>query len=173
MENLLVMIKEEKKKMNEIGEKYLPIGTVVMLKGGSKRLMITGFCSMPVDNKNTVYDYAGCMYPEGFLSSDQTALFNHDQIEKVYYMGLVDEEEEKFKQQLNAIVDVMQKGSSSIESPASPSIPEESKENSNPAPAEVPETPVAPVSPTASAANSHIPVNPFLDDNTTSGTTGM
>ncbi|HIR49231.1 MAG TPA: DUF4176 domain-containing protein, partial [Candidatus Faecimonas gallistercoris] len=25
-------------------EKYLPIGTVVMLKGGKKRAMIIGFC---------------------------------------------------------------------------------------------------------------------------------
>ena len=30
-------------------KKYLPIGTVVLLKGGQKRLMITGFCSIPVN----------------------------------------------------------------------------------------------------------------------------
>ena len=89
---------------NNIGQKYLPIGTVVMLKGGSKRLMITGFCSMPTDDENEMYDYAGCMYPEGFLSSDQTALFNHDQIEKIYYMGLIDDEEKAFKQSLTMLV---------------------------------------------------------------------
>ena len=32
--------------MEEIGEKYLPIGTVVMLKGGTKRVMISGFCAI-------------------------------------------------------------------------------------------------------------------------------
>lgn len=89
---------------NNIGEKYLPIGTVVMLKGGSKRLMITGFCSIPTSEKNTIYDYAGCLYPEGFLSSDQAALFNHDQIEKIYYTGLIDEEEKIFKSNLKDLV---------------------------------------------------------------------
>ena len=31
--------------MNDIKEKYLPVGTVVLLKGGQKRLMINGFCA--------------------------------------------------------------------------------------------------------------------------------
>lgn len=95
--------------MNEIGEKYLPIGTVVMLNGGTKRVMITGFCSMAADDEDVIYDYSGCMYPEGFLSSDQTALFNHSQIAKVYHMGLVDEEEKQFKESLNTIVQEMTK----------------------------------------------------------------
>ena len=48
------------------------------------------------------------MYPEGFLSSNQTCLFNHDQIEKIYYFGLIDEEEEKFKADLNKMLDETQ-----------------------------------------------------------------
>ena len=35
--------------MNNVGEKFLPLGTVVMLKGASKRLMITGFCTMAAE----------------------------------------------------------------------------------------------------------------------------
>ena len=66
--------------------------------------MITGFCSMPAEDEGTMFDYAGCMYPEGFLSSDQTALFNHDQIEQVYHVGLVDEEEKKFKETLATLL---------------------------------------------------------------------
>jgi len=81
-------------------EKYLPIGTVVMLKGGKKRVMIAGYFA--VDNKNTevVYDYSGCLFPEGFLSSDQTLLFNHSQIEKVYFEGYQDEDQQLFSKQL-------------------------------------------------------------------------
>ena len=90
--------------MNNTGEKYLPIGTVVMLKGASKRLMITGFCSMAEEDPNVMYDYAGCMYPEGFLSSEETALFNHDQIETIYHMGLVDDEEKTFKENLKGML---------------------------------------------------------------------
>ncbi len=90
--------------MNNQYGKYLPVGTVVMLKGGKKRVMITGFCSMANDNKDVMYDYSGCLYPEGFLSSNETALFNHDQIAQIYHLGLVDEEEKKFKETLNGLV---------------------------------------------------------------------
>ena len=74
--------------MNNVGEKFLPLGTVVMLKGASKRLMITGFCTMAAeDDAGVMYDYSGCMYPEGMISSDQTALFNHDQIKEIYQVN--------------------------------------------------------------------------------------
>ena len=85
-------------------EKYLPIGRVVMLKNGKKRAMITGFCSISGDDKTKVFDYSGCLYPEGFISSNQTLLFNHEQIEKIYYLGLIDEEEKQFKQKLNEMI---------------------------------------------------------------------
>lgn len=85
-------------------EKFLPIGTVVMLNGGTKRLMITGFCMYDKGNRNKLYDYCGCLYPEGMVSSDQTALFDHEQISKVYYIGLQDEEEKKFMVQLKAVL---------------------------------------------------------------------
>ena len=108
---------------NSVGEKYLPLGTVVMLKGASKRLMITGFCTMAAEEENgAMYDYSGCMYPEGFISSDQTALFNHDQIETVYHMGLVDDEEKTFKASLNQIVAQMNGGVASAPVPAAEPI---------------------------------------------------
>mgnify|MGYP004476581575 FL=1 len=90
-------------------EKFLPIGTVVMLKGGKKRAMITGFCSIPSEDKTKIYDYSGCIYPEGFISSSQTLLFNHDQIDKVFYLGLIDDEEKKFKEKLNEALKLINK----------------------------------------------------------------
>jgi len=90
--------------MDNIGKKYLPIGTVVLLKGGTKRLMIMGFCPILDDKNNIMYDYSGCMYPEGVLSSEQIALFNHEQIERVDYLGLVDEEVEKFHKGLKILI---------------------------------------------------------------------
>ncbi len=92
-----------------IGEKFLPLGTVVMLKGAYKRVMITGFCVVDENNKEKIWDYSGCMYPEGFLSSDPKCLFEHDQIEKIYHMGLADDPEEKqFKEQLKSLYEVAQ-----------------------------------------------------------------
>ncbi len=86
-------------------EKFLPIGTVVMLKNGTKRVMITGFCAIEGGDKKKMWDYSGCMYPEGYMDSTKTCLFNHEQIEKIYHMGLEDDEEEKlFKEKLNELV---------------------------------------------------------------------
>jgi len=90
----------------EKGEKYLPVGTVVMLTGGSKRAMITGFCAMG-EGDQKVYDYSGCLYPEGFLSSNQVCLFDHEQIAQVFHMGLVDAEETEFKNKLKAVIPQM------------------------------------------------------------------
>ena len=86
--------------MNEIGEKYLPIGSVIVLKNATKRIMITGFASMSPETGDTVFDYSGCPYPEGFFNYNQVLVFNHDQIDKVYFKGYSDEEEVKFKKTL-------------------------------------------------------------------------
>lgn len=85
-------------------DKFLPIGTVVLLKGGKKRAMITGFCSIAQENQEKIFDYSGCVYPEGYLSSNQVCLFDHDQIEKIFFVGYEDEEEKMFKDKLNKIV---------------------------------------------------------------------
>ena len=86
--------------MNEIGEKYLPIGSVVILKGATKRIMITGFASMSPETGETVFDYSGCAYPEGFFDYNQVCVFNHKDIDKVFFTGYVDDEEKTFKQRL-------------------------------------------------------------------------
>lgn len=85
---------------NESTEKFLPIGSVVLLKGGTKKAMITGFCSVAEEDKEKIYDYTGCIYPEGYLDFDQICLFDHEQIDKVYHLGYVDEEETEFKKEL-------------------------------------------------------------------------
>lgn len=83
---------------------YLPVGTVCLLKGGTKKVMITGFCSIPKENPKEMYDYNGCLYPEGFLNSSQVCVFNNDQIDKILYLGFEDDEEKKFKENLDRIM---------------------------------------------------------------------
>ncbi len=94
----------------ENNEKYLPIGSVVLLKGGTKKAMITGFCSVAEEDTTKMYDYTGCIYPEGFLDFDQICLFNHDQIENVYHVGYIDEEEKSFKKELIEIANKFESG---------------------------------------------------------------
>lgn len=86
--------------MLEIKEKYLPIGTVVLLEGGTQAVMIFGFCSVANDSDGTVYDYCGCLYPDGLMSSDEILLFNHDSIVQVYHYGYEDNDEIAYKQRL-------------------------------------------------------------------------
>ena len=70
-------------------EKYLPIGTVVLLKDATKRLMITGYCSMLQTDQTKVYDYIGCLFPEGNLVGEEVALFDHEQIAAVSHLSLI------------------------------------------------------------------------------------
>ena len=78
-------------------EKYLPIGTVVLLKGGNKKVMVLSYLifSKGKDDEKVMYDYGGCTYPEGVLDSKTAIGFNHSDIEKVIFMGLEDDKEFK------------------------------------------------------------------------------
>ena len=76
-------------------DKYLPIGSVVLLKNGRKKIMIYGRKQMHVETGEE-WDYLACLYPEGNINEEFMYLFNHDQIDKVYYFGYKDEEEVKF-----------------------------------------------------------------------------
>ncbi len=79
-------------------EKFLPIGTVVLLEGATKKIMIIGYC--PMGNDNKVFDYSACTYPEGLISSDKTLAFNHNQIKQIVFMGLESEEQQNFSKQI-------------------------------------------------------------------------
>ena len=77
----------------------LPIGSVVLLNGGDKRLMIIGVIQTnPADGKQ--YDYLSCLYPEGFVGPEHTYLFNNEDIDRVDAKGFVDEEHTTFRENL-------------------------------------------------------------------------
>ena len=86
----------------DMKEKYLPLGTVVLLNGGTKRLMITGYCMKIKEKPGVVYDYSGCLYPEGTIKSDITSVFNHNQIQRIDFMGYSDVESKDFMNKLKA-----------------------------------------------------------------------
>lgn len=76
-------------------EKYLPLGTIVLLKNAKHRAMIIGYAIKDEKDVNKIYDYLGCLYPEGVISSTQNLVFNHEKIDKVLVMGHSDEEWKK------------------------------------------------------------------------------
>lgn len=85
-------------------KKYLPIGSVVLLKDSKKRIMIIGVKQKQV-NSEKVWDYSACLYPEGIIDPDRLFLFDAEQIERLYFVGLQDGEGLAFLEKLNQMED--------------------------------------------------------------------
>lgn len=86
-------------------EKYLPVGTVVTTNQSNKKLMIIGF-SPKEKKEGKVFDYCGCLFPEGIIRNDMNFLFNHDQIKNIFFLGYNDMENQLFMEFLkNNITD--------------------------------------------------------------------
>jgi hypothetical protein len=81
-------------------EKFLPIGTVVTLKGGTVKLMIVGFCAISQEHEGQMFDYSALPYPVGEIIEGGRALFNHEQIDKIEHMGMESEEDLEYKEQI-------------------------------------------------------------------------
>lgn len=86
-------------------DKYLPLGTVAMLKNGKHRVMVVGYYAKLEDDENApFYDYIACLFPEGIFTTETTMAFNHEDIEKIYYMGYVDKEVKDFQVKLKEVI---------------------------------------------------------------------
>ena len=66
--------------------KYYPIGTVVILKGGNRPIMIYGRLQMQSTTKK-LWDYVACLYPDGNLGDQYNIFFQNVEIEKILHMG--------------------------------------------------------------------------------------
>ncbi len=73
----------------------LPIGSVVLLEGAVKRVMIYGVMQTDSETEEE-YDYLGVVYPEGSMGDGSSFFFDHDQIETVFFHGYDDEERAEF-----------------------------------------------------------------------------
>ena len=82
----------------------LPIGSVVILKNAVKKLMVYGVGQTDL-NENKDYDYIGVMYPEGNMGEGTQYLFNHNDIDTVFFRGYEDEEREAFITRLQEFYD--------------------------------------------------------------------
>lgn len=87
---------------NSIKE-FLNLGSVVILKNGKKPLMVIGYAYPALEKDNLVYDYLGALYPEGILATDNNILFNHEDIEKVIFIGYESDIGNEFKNKLKNI----------------------------------------------------------------------
>jgi len=91
------------KRMSKID--YKPLGSVVVLNGGSQRILIIAR-GLNVENDGETYffDYGGVPYPDG-LTGDRMAYFNHDAIARVFFEGYRDDENEIMNERLNEYIE--------------------------------------------------------------------
>lgn len=76
-------------------KKLLPIGSVVLLRGASKKLAIIGILQVNSEQKK-IYDYLAVPYPEGFVGAENNFLFNHEDINDIIFTGYDNPEREGF-----------------------------------------------------------------------------
>lgn len=86
--------------MNEL----LPVGSIVLLEGGTKKTVIMGILQMNEENPGQVYDYLGVPYPEGYMGQGSSYLFKHENIAEVIWRGYEDEDRAKMMNFLEKMV---------------------------------------------------------------------
>ena len=50
---------------------------------------------------NEVFDYSGCLYPEGIIDSKELLVFNNENIDRVFFIGFQDTDEFEFRKFIN------------------------------------------------------------------------
>lgn len=83
-------------------DEFLPIGSVVLLEGGNKRIMICGRIQAQAGS-DIIYDYSACYYPEGIVDPKSMFFFNRDAIETVYFRGYEDQDELDYRHELEQL----------------------------------------------------------------------
>lgn len=80
--------------------RYLPIGTVVILEGGNRPLMIYGRKQIQ-ESSNLIWDYVACLYPEGNIGEDYNIFFQQEEIAEILHLGYESELDERMQKLLN------------------------------------------------------------------------
>lgn len=78
-------------------DQLLAIGSIITLKDGERSLMIMGRFHRNLEDGN-IYDYAACLYPDGYQGGNTYFLCNHEHIEQILYQGYQNEEEMIYRQ---------------------------------------------------------------------------
>ena len=84
---------------------FLPLGSVVILKGGVQKLMIIGRgLNVKQGDDTYFFDYGGVLYPQG-LTGDEMAYFNHDGVARVIAYGYMDDDSAIVDENLNTYLE--------------------------------------------------------------------
>ncbi|CAM3229673.1 DUF4176 domain-containing protein [Filibacter tadaridae] len=86
------------------GNELLPIGTVLKMDGVEPFIMIYGRKQNQVDGDEKLWDYVGCPYPQGHISTNTNIFFQHEDIADVVFKGLETKGELAFRKELNRLL---------------------------------------------------------------------
>lgn len=81
-------------------EKFLPLGSVILVKGSVKKIILIGRgVATMIKGEQKYFDYVACTYPEG-LVGETVFYVNHEDIEEVIHQGYADEDDHKMQKNL-------------------------------------------------------------------------
>ena len=84
--------------------KMLPLGSIVILKGNTKKMMIIArLIALPIKGQVYRFDYGACLYPEGMVG-DSLIYFNQEDIFKVVQEGYTDDDNEIMLENIEAML---------------------------------------------------------------------
>lgn len=78
-------------------KELLPIGSIVSIKEAKRHMMICGRV-VTRDDSDQVYDYVGCLFPEGLADASKMYFFNREAIDECLFKGWENKEEHDFKE---------------------------------------------------------------------------
>ncbi|MCM1172605.1 MAG: DUF4176 domain-containing protein [Clostridium sp.] len=81
---------------------FLPLGSLVVAKGGARRKMIViaRGLALKLDGVLKFFDYGGCFYPDGMFGT-RILYFNREDIEEVLHEGYSDEDDKRQIDEIN------------------------------------------------------------------------
>ena len=84
---------------------FLPLGTIIILKGGIRKAMIIARAvAVNMKEENKYFEYGGCLYPEGLLG-EAVLYFNNEDIHSIVQKGYADEDDKIMQDNLNAAIE--------------------------------------------------------------------
>lgn len=86
-------------------DKYVPLGSIVIVKGSVKKIVIIGRgIAVRQEGELQYFDYAGCTYPEGLIG-DTVLYINHEDLEEIVFEGYQDEDDVRMQKNLKEQVE--------------------------------------------------------------------
>lgn len=94
---------EQSDKILKTGD-YLPVGSIVQLKGAVNKAVIIGVLHTDPSEPNRIYDYAVVAYPVGYLSSGEVYLKDKEDITQIYYLGYVTDDQISLNKRIQEVM---------------------------------------------------------------------